>query len=568
MWYLDVGNKDFSQNMVNGFQFGRSGDTPVVGDWDGDGRTDVGVFRPSTDMWYLDVGNKDFSQNMVNGFQFGGSGDTPVVGDWDGEGRTDVGTFRPSTGEWYLDVGNKDFSQNMVNGLQFGRPGDIPVVGDWDGGERISLGVFRPGDSTWSLTFNPPANPTRLAIDPNDLSSAVAPDGSPITSSHTIHLTGNGAPGKQYLIGTNAPHDPSNALQVRAGADGIFHVTLTNVPSDNTKYYWAHAIGVAEDGRTGFPWTPNVAFSVHDPPSPTLVIITHGQEKPLTDGRGVFQWEHDMATAIHNDMKQTAGPATELKVLYVDWSTLGANTAPAQIVANQILQITSDREYGGKPWNIITFGHSRGTIFNDVMLRDLNIPAHPDRIGVVWEIMLDPTATTLLPAHDSFPKSKPPGVDREVDYDDGYHLTGGFTALATWGLSEGAVVDGNRLQGSGNADPISGAEYKNLRVEVGRYAKLNPSLFGSYLVPNTAFKAHAAVTEVYRTNPYTQSDGTQTNLLDADIAAFLKRTDGGKTPTSPIGKFSESVSSPERDTLFHPVTIINTAPSTKTPAKK
>jgi hypothetical protein len=122
-----------------GFQFGASGDKIAPGDYDGDGKTDFAVFRPSEGTWYL--------MRSTSGFfaqQFGLSTDHPVQADYDGDGKTDIAVFRPSDGVWYMQRSTLGFG-----GQQFGTNGDRPVPGDYDGDGKADQAVFRPSDNTW-----------------------------------------------------------------------------------------------------------------------------------------------------------------------------------------------------------------------------------------------------------------------------------------------------------------------------------------------------------------------------------------------------------------------------------
>lgn len=123
------------------FYYGMAGDKPVVGDWDGDGRTDIGVVRGST--WMLR--NAPDAGPTWRRTNFGRATDVPVVGDWDGNGRDSVGVRR----------GAEFFLRNpLVKGpstytYKFGWKSDIPVVGDWDGDGVDAVGVVR--GQSWFL---------------------------------------------------------------------------------------------------------------------------------------------------------------------------------------------------------------------------------------------------------------------------------------------------------------------------------------------------------------------------------------------------------------------------------
>jgi uncharacterized delta-60 repeat protein len=136
-WYLSR-SSDF---QVTYHYFGAAGDIATPGDFDGDRKTDLAIFRPSTgDWWY---------QSSITGVftfaHFGAAGDIPRQSDFDGDGRTDFIIYRPSENNWYrLSSASGEWSQRY-----FGSAGDKPLIGDFDGDGRSDPAIFRPSTSTF-----------------------------------------------------------------------------------------------------------------------------------------------------------------------------------------------------------------------------------------------------------------------------------------------------------------------------------------------------------------------------------------------------------------------------------
>jgi hypothetical protein len=113
--------------------FGAVNAIPVPGDYDRDGRTDHATYRPASGQWDIEG---------VGVLRYGAAGAAPVPADYDGDGDTDVAVFTPGTAQWDI---------RGIETTRFGQPGAVPVPADYDGDGDADLATYNPTTGIWSI---------------------------------------------------------------------------------------------------------------------------------------------------------------------------------------------------------------------------------------------------------------------------------------------------------------------------------------------------------------------------------------------------------------------------------
>lgn len=121
--------------------FGWKGVEPIIGDWDGDGFKNVGIYNRAGNNFLIPDLNSPNDYKVIG---LGWAGVTPVVGDFDGDGNDNVGVY-DNKGTWALDT------SSGVEIIGFGWEGTEPVVGDFDGDSIDEVGIYNRAGNNWLL---------------------------------------------------------------------------------------------------------------------------------------------------------------------------------------------------------------------------------------------------------------------------------------------------------------------------------------------------------------------------------------------------------------------------------
>ena len=126
------------------------GDTPVVGDFDGDGKADPGIWRASQGVWIIPRSSANYGSFIYA--QWGQNGDTPIVADIDGDGKADLGFYR--AGLWGFLKSSQGYSLAAAQFFSWGGAGLAPIVADFDGDGKADLAYVAPPSGGQSAVYS------------------------------------------------------------------------------------------------------------------------------------------------------------------------------------------------------------------------------------------------------------------------------------------------------------------------------------------------------------------------------------------------------------------------------
>ncbi|TWP54146.1 CHAP domain-containing protein [Lentzea tibetensis] len=146
------GGGGFGQSAVWHNHFAVGAETPLVGDFNGDGKDDVVTFTRGTagDVY---VSLSDGGKFVQDGWKwhdwFAIGGEVPLVGDFNGDGKDDIATAtRGNTGDVYvaLSTGSGFVGTSQKWHDWFGIGGEILDIGDFNGDGKDDIVTFTRGD--------------------------------------------------------------------------------------------------------------------------------------------------------------------------------------------------------------------------------------------------------------------------------------------------------------------------------------------------------------------------------------------------------------------------------------
>jgi hypothetical protein len=179
--------------------FGDAGSLPIVGDFDGDGKTDIAVYQVAGDganrtlRFSISLSSKNGAL-MSPSPTLGGGNSVPVLGDYDGDGKTDIAVFNPSysakapfTSTFYILMSSSGQMRTVTFcaptaedptktvafvdiGMSFTCPSGaylygVPLTGDWDGDGKTDPALYQPGTRTFYIALSSKQSPHNWPVE-------------------------------------------------------------------------------------------------------------------------------------------------------------------------------------------------------------------------------------------------------------------------------------------------------------------------------------------------------------------------------------------------------------------